>query len=243
MAPCWKLNEIEDVNRVVLPELLDVLPPEDASARRSRRDLRRVNAWMNHQQIMARVLRENPAGRGAAQIAELGAGDGHFLLSVARLVHGQWPGAQAMLVDRLNAVALETLEEFRQTGWQARLELAEAMAWLRSPKARTLEVIMSNLFFHQFETAPLAEMLRLAARSARLVVALEPRRSRLTRLGGRLLWAIGCGPVTCHDARISIRAGFAGREISALWPDEENWRLTERPAGLFNHLFIAKRRE
>ena len=89
----------------------------------------------------------------------------------------------------------------------------------------------------------LTDLLRLAATSSRLVVALEPRRSWLTRLGGRLLWVIGCGPVTRHDAHISIRAGFAGRELSALWPDPKNWSLTERPAGLFSHLFVARRKD
>jgi len=28
-----------------------------------------------------------------------------------------------------------------------------------------------------------------------------------------------------------------------LWPAPENWLLTERPSGLFTHLFIARRKE
>jgi hypothetical protein len=52
---------------------------------------------------------------------------------------------------------------------------------------------------------------------------------------------IGCSWVTIHDAEASIRAGFVRQEMSALWPDKKNWRLTERRAGLFSHLFIAKR--
>ncbi|MGA2244337.1 MAG: class I SAM-dependent methyltransferase [Verrucomicrobiota bacterium] len=231
------------MNRIVLPELLDGLPPEAAAARRSRRDLRRLNAWMSHPRIMSRVLRENIGGRGGPQIAELGAGDGHFLLTVARRLNGQWPGTQATLVDRLNAVAPETFEDFRRAGWRARSEIAEAAAWLRGAPGRAHDVLLSNLFLHQFEAEPLREMLRLAADAARVVVALEPRRSWLPRCCGRLLWAIGCGPVTRHDAQISIRAGFAGREISALWPDQESWRLTERPAGLTSHLFVARRKE
>jgi len=65
----------------------------------------------------------------------------------------------------------------------------------------------------------------------------------LPRLCGRLLWLIGCGPVTRHDGRISIRAGFAGSELSALWPDKKNWELVERPVGLFSHLFTARRKD
>ena len=48
------------MNRIVLPELLDELPPEAADARRSRRDLQRLNVWMGHAGIMARALRVDP---------------------------------------------------------------------------------------------------------------------------------------------------------------------------------------
>jgi hypothetical protein len=47
--------------------------------------------------------------------------------------------------------------------------------------------------------------------------------------------------VTCYDAVVSVRAGFAGHELSTLWPDKSNWRLTEQPAGAFSHLFIAQK--
>lgn len=228
--------------RLVLPELLDVLPPQDASALRSRRDLRRVNAWMQHPQMMARALQENLPASNVQQIVELGAGDGHFLLSVAKRLNGRWSGTQAVLVDRLNVPDPQICEQFHSIGWQARVEIAEAIEWLRRAQPGTPQIIISNLFFHQFETEQLAEMLRLAAGASHLVVALEPRRSWLSGICGRLLWAIGCGPVTRHDARISIRAGFAGTELSALWPDKQNWRLTEQPAGVFSHLFIARRK-
>lgn len=232
-----------NVNRIVLPELLDVLPPQEPAALRSRRDLRRVNAWMRHPQIMAHTLQAHTPGRDAQHLVELGAGDGHFLLSVAERVNGRWPDTQAVLVDQLQVLDPRTCEEFRPFGWHARAEIAEAAEWLRQTRPQTAQVIISNLFFHQFQSEPLAEMLRLAAGSSRLVIALEPRRSWLSRFFGRLLWAIGCGPVTRHDAQISIRAGFVGSELSALWPDKPNWRLTEQPAGLFSHLFIARRKD
>jgi hypothetical protein len=57
------------------------------------------------------------------------------------------------------------------------------------------------------------------------------------------MWLIGCGPVTRHDGRISVRAGFAGSELSTLWPDKQNWELVERRVGLFSHLFIARRKD
>jgi hypothetical protein len=231
------------MERIVLPELLDVLPPQDQSSLRSRRDLRRLNAWMRHPRVMARVLNKYLMDQDARQIVELGAGDGHFLLSVAQRLHGQWPGATATLVDRLDVLDPQTRNDFDRLGWRIRAEIAEAAEWLRLMPPGTTGAVISNLFLHQFQTEELAEMLRLAAQSARLVVALEPRRSWLPRLCGRLLWVIGCGPVTRHDGRISIRAGFAGTELSALWPDKKNWELVERSVGLFSHLFIARRKD
>ena len=231
------------MERIVLPELLDVLPPQDQSALRSRRDLRRLNAWMGHPRVMACVLQKNLPNQNARHVVELGAGDGHFLASVAGRLRGQWPGATATLVDQLDALDPQTREQFKRLGWNVGVEIAEAAEWLRQvPPAKTGAVI-SNLFFHQFPAEPLAEMLRLAANSARLIVALEPRRSWLPRLCGGLLWVIGCGPVTRHDGRVSIRAGFSGSELSALWPDKKNWELVERPVGLFSHLFIARRKD
>jgi hypothetical protein len=47
--------------------------------------------------------------------------------------------------------------------------------------------------------------------------------------------------VTQHDAVRSVRAGFLGRELSALWPVNDEWQLSEQSAGLFSHCFIAKR--
>lgn len=193
---------------------------------------------------MARVLRENLPPGQPQRIVELGAGDGHFLLNVARRLKGQLPGTEAVMVDRLNALDPQVHEGFRRIGWSSRLDLVEAAEWLRQAKSGAAQTtIISNLFFHQFEAAPLQEMLRLAAGTSRRVVALEPRRTRLTKLGGWMLWAIGCSQVTRHDANISIRAGFSGSELTALWPDKERWRLIERPVCFFSHLFIAQRKD
>jgi hypothetical protein len=231
------------MKRIVLPELLDALPPRDQSALRSRRDLRRINAWMRHPRIMTRLLQTYLLDQDARHLVELGAGDGHFLLSVARRLQGQWPGAQATLVDRLDALEPQTRDQFQRLGWRVRAEIAEASEWLRQSPPNPTGTIVSNLFLHQFQTEQLAELLRLTARSARVVIALEPRRSWLPRLCGRLLWVIGCGPVTCHDGPISIRAGFDGSELSSLWPDKNNWELVERPVDPFSHLFIARRKD
>jgi hypothetical protein len=198
---------------------------------------------MGHPRVMARHLKQNFSDKSARQIVELGAGDGHFLFSVASRLNGKWPGTSAILVDQLDALDPKLREQFKQLDWSVRLDVAEASAWLGQAKPSAARAIVSNLFFHQFKTEQLTQMLRLAGNSSSLVIALEPRRSWLPRVCGRLLWVIGCGPVTCHDGHISVCAGFSGRELSALWPDKQNWELTERPIGLFSHLFIARRKD
>ena len=76
------------MKRIVETELLDTLPPDDPRAAGSRRDLRRLNAWMHNHDIMANALQTAVNGRTPKQIIELGSGDGDFLLRVARLVTG-----------------------------------------------------------------------------------------------------------------------------------------------------------
>jgi hypothetical protein len=228
--------------RLVEPELLDELPPQDPRALRSRRDLRLLNFSMGHPWLMARALSDQLRVTNPPRIVELGAGDGHFLLNVSRRLRRKWPKGEAILVDRLDSFDPRIRERFNRLGWSVRTEIKTASEWLQQSRPGTADAIISNLFLHQFQNEELVGMLRLAAASTGLLIAVEPRRARLTRLSGRLLWCIGCSPVTRHDADISIRAGFYGPELSALWPDRENWVLTERSAGLFSHLFIARRK-
>lgn len=230
------------MERVVQPELLDILPARDGSALRSRRDIHRLNVMMGHPRLLAAAVEQSWRGRDQRRIVELGAGDGRCLLSVARHLQRKSFHVQATLVDRLDVLEQATREEFGSMGWHIETAIADATEWLCQAGTAATGTIVSNLFLHQFTDTQLSEMLRLAAQSADSVIALEPRRSMLSRVCGRFLWLAGCGRVTRHDGRVSIRAGFAGREISRLWPDGNDWDLTERPTGLFSHLFIARRR-
>ena len=229
--------------RVVGPELLDELPVQDPRALRSRRDLRRGNTWLRHPRIMARTLQEGFSIHRPLEITELGAGDGHFLWRVACRLRRQWPAAEATLVDRLDALDPLMRNRFSLLGWRIQAEVADATEWLRRAPPKANGVILCNLFLHQLRAEQLAELFCLAARSARVVIALEPRRVWWTYVYSHLLWMNGSGPITRHDGPISIRAGFTGRELSAFWPDDGGWQLVERPASLFTHLFMARRKD
>ena len=82
------------------------------------------------------------------------------------------------------------------------------------------EIVVANLFLHHFDDASLAGLFRVIAGRTRLFIAIEPRRALWPLFCSRLLWAIGCNRVTRHDAVVSVRAGFSGEELSALWPDK-----------------------
>jgi hypothetical protein len=227
------------VKRIVQSELLDTLPPDDPRAVHSRRDLRRLNDWMRNHVIMADALQGALNRHAPGQITELGAGDGNFLLQVAQKLSPDWPNVMATLIDLQKNVSKETLVAFADLSWRAEAVVADVFHW---PKASTPGgAVIANLFLHHFENAPLATLLRLISQRANIFIALEPSRSRWSVFCSRLLWIIGCNDVTRHDAAISVRAGFSGQELSLLWPNKQNWRLTEQRAGAFSHLFIAQK--
>ena len=225
------------MKRLVQPELLDTLPAGDPRAVRSRRDLRRVNGWMRQHVLMADALKNALNGHAPGHITELGAGDGNFLLRVAQKISPRWPNVQTTLLDLQKNVSAETLAALAALNWRAEAVVADVFD---RPQISS-DAVLANLFLHHFAEARLTELLRLISQHAQLFIALEPRRAAWTLFCSRLLWAIGCNDVTRHDAVISVRAGFSGTELSDLWPDKQNWRLTERCAGAFSHLFIAQK--
>jgi hypothetical protein len=228
------------MKRLVQPELLDTLPPDDPRAVRSRYDLSRINWWMRNHSIMATALINNLAA-APEQITEFGAGDGDFLLRVAQKMSPQWPKVNVLLLDLQKNVSAHTRAAFAKLGWCADVVVADVFEW--SPSGDADEVVIANLFLHHFEDAQLSGLLRKISQSTKLFIAIETHRFASPLLIETLLWLIGCNDVTRHDAVVSIRAGFDGEEISALWPDQKNWQLTEHRAGLFSHLFIARRCE
>jgi SAM-dependent methyltransferase len=215
------------------PEWLDELPAEDPRARRSRSDLRRVNAIMGNARIVAGALAAAPRS-----VVDLGAGDGAFALRLARALSR--PPVQVTLVDRQHIVSPRTLRAFESMGTRVEIAQHDVFEWLE--RAPTIsDAIVANLFLHHFEDEPLARLLSLAARRTSTFVACEPRRSSLALAGARLLGAIGCNDVTRHDAAVSVRAGFRDAELSRLWPAGA-WTLREERRGGFSHLFAAQRR-
>jgi hypothetical protein len=224
--------------RIIQPELLDELPPEDPRARRSRQDLRRVNAWMGNGRILIRALNGLPINPPST-LAELGAGDGDLMLRLGKRLAGRWPGVRVWLVDQHRLLTAQTTEQFARLGWTADAVRADALEWLSH--AQAVDVIVANLFLHHCEAGALRMLFGAVADRTQAFIACEPRRRRFAWTAGLMLGLIGCGAVTRHDAVVSVRAGFSDGELSRLWPQRESWSLREGRAGLFSHRFAAWR--
>ncbi len=231
------------MERCVEPELLDALVPDDPRAVGSRRDLQKVNASMGNGRILVHGLRSALKHPGPSRIVEIGAGDGCFALGIARrLARGGKP-AEFVLVDRLNAMPSEARAEFERLGGTVKFLVADVFDWLREPPAKPCDAIVANLFLHHFSEAQLTALFQQVSLRTGLFIAVEPRRSQWCLRFSQWLWVLGCNQVTRHDAQVSVRAGFAGRELSRLWPVTPGWNLEERAAGLFSHLFVARRKD
>jgi hypothetical protein len=229
------------MQRCVEPEWLDELPPGDPRAMRSRRDLQRIHSWMGNVGIMARLLGNVAAGQENLRVTELGAGDGTFMLRVARRLKGKAPKAKLELVDRLSVVAPETRRGFAELGWG--LEIISADVFDRLANGVSADVITATFFLHHFPDERLGQLFQQIAVSTKQFIVCEPQRSAVALRASHLLGLIGCNAVTRHDGVISVRAGFKDRELSSLWPQDSNWLTEECSAGFASHTFAARRRE
>jgi len=221
------------MGRVLTSEILDVLPPDDPRALRSRRDLVLINAVMCQSVIMANALSAFAAPK---LIADLGGGDGRFMLRVAKRLAKRWPSVTVMIADRRAIVSVQTRACFARLGWRCENLTGDVLETL--PLIQP-DIVTANLFLHHLDDAALSQLLGLVARHTRAFVACEPRRSAFALLGARMVFALGANDVTRHDAVASVRAGFGGRELCGLWPAGANWRLAEHGVFPFTHLFQA----
>ena len=229
--------------RTLHPELLDDLSVDHPGAVGSRRDLRRINTLMGHAGILARSLKNIFPKQPPSHLLEIGAGDGKLLLRVAQCLPANWRNLDVTIVDQQDLLRADTKIEFAVLNWRVRSVEADVFDWLSDPATEKSDAVLANLFLHHFTNEQLQLLFSEIAKKADALIAVEPRRSPWPLFCTQLLSLIGCNAVTCHDAPVSVRAGFTARELSALWPRDGNWELTERRAGLFSHLFVARRKD
>ena len=178
--------------RKLTPELLDHLPHDDLGAMRSRSDLRRINRFMGNESWITSVMPKR-----ANHITEIGAGDGQLILKIAQ----QRPEAEITAYDLAPRPA----------------HLPHSVKWIegdlfsQEPPSHG-GTLIANLFLHHFTDTQL-ETLGGWIRNFQTVIINEPLRSRLPMLLGKIA-APFVHPITRHDMRVSIEAGFAPGELA-----------------------------
>jgi SAM-dependent methyltransferase len=216
------------ISRRVSPEILDTLEDNDPAALRNRRDLRRLNAVMgNHRWLCNRLEYEVRPGD---RVLELGAGDGWLLRQLARRLCGR--GVAITGLDRCGAPTdLPPEAEWIQADL---LEFADWSAY---------SVIVVNLLLHQFEDEALRTLGARMGASARCVIGNETVRGPWHSFMARVSFLLGMGPVSRHDAVVSVRAGFRPGELASLLGlTDEAWQVEER-ISIFSALRFCARRE
>jgi len=225
--------------RVLTPELLDSLPPTNPAAQASRRDLRRLHPLLGQIGLWTRWFAENFPARPPASLADLGAGDGSLLGTVLLRAYPKGGhGARIFFVDRQPVVPESTLAHLRRCNWLPTVMTTDIFEWAEEDPP--VEATLANLFLHHFDEAGITRLFSALARKTSAFAAAEPRRNHLAFLATQTLGLIGCHPVTRHDARVSVAAGFRGRELSGLWPSS-GWKVRECSCGPFTHFFSAQK--
>jgi len=195
--------------RVLKPEILDQLPPDQAQA--SLQDLVRINRRWGGHATLKRMLKDSVRPEEAFSFLDIGAASGDMGARVR-----QWyPGARVTSLDYV----------------------ASHLAGAASPKIvgdafhlpfrpTSFDFVFCSLFLHHFNGDEVVKLLRSfgeVARRAVLVIDLE----RHPVAYYFIAWSrplFGWDPVTVHDGAISVEAAFLPRELEDL----------ARRAGLLN---------
>ena len=187
--------------RVLKPELLDTLPPEEARA--SLADLVRVNKyWGGHSTLRRLVDRVIPPGE-AFTLLDVGAASG----DMGRVLREIRPLARV--------TSLDYLESHLAAGTGARVA-GDAFTLPFAP--RSFDYVFSSLFLHHFTDERVVELLAGFGRVARkqvLVIDLW-RHPVPYYFISRTRWLFGWHPVTVYDGAISVEAAFSPEELTNL---------------------------
>ena len=194
------------MKRTCEPELLDSLPFDHPDAAHSRRDLRIVNGFMRSKAWFRKTL--PGLVRPGETVLELGAGTGELGVDL---------NSRGIPVDGLDLWPRPAAWPPERKWHQADLKAFGGYG--------AYPVVMGNLIFHQFRDEELAQLGALLRRTARVIVANEPQRRRLSQAVMAAVGPLfGASHVTLHDGRISIAAGFLEYELpTALGLDSREW--------------------
>jgi ubiquinone/menaquinone biosynthesis C-methylase UbiE len=187
--------------RVIEPELLDHLPPEEA--RRNLADLVRINRRFGGHAVLRKALQRVIRPEEGFTALDIGAASG----DTARLIQQIFPRASVTSLD-CNGVNLGGAPQPKLIADAFRLPFAP----------ESFDIVLSSLFLHHFEDAHVSALLRSFYRIARrAVVVCDLERHVLPYLFlPATKYLLGWQRVTIHDGVISVRAAFRAKELLEL---------------------------
>lgn len=193
----------ESMKRIVEPEILDDLAPDDPNAVRSRKDLRLINRFMAGE---AWILKQVSNMKNVRRIVELGAGDGQ-LSNALKSQQSECVVVALDLVPRpksaADGVIWESVSVLDYDGYDEHC------------------IVVANLFIHHLQDSELRS-LGEKLKDVRAVVFAEPHRKKSALCMGRLIFPV-VNHVTRHDMITSIKAGFVRGEIEGLLGSGFQW--------------------
>jgi hypothetical protein len=208
-------------------EILDALPPSHPHALANRRDLQLINRLMGTRRWFRRVLLGPVFASG--RILELGAGQG--LLS-------------DFLRRRCDQDSLWQWHTLDIQPVPSRVN--KGLQWhhcdlLQFREYHTFEVVFGNLILHQFDANKLQSLGNRLQQGPRALVFQEPWRTSVFYWGSLLL-TLFMHPVSRHDARVSVRAGFRAEELAGLLGlHPEVWKVNVEYSLLGAYRMVALR--
>lgn len=216
------------MQRIVKPEILDQLDPDDPAALKNRLDLRLFNWLMWNNGWMRRTLTciVNPED----SVLELGAGVGDFGL----YLHGSQtpPGFGYAGLDRLP----------RPAQWPV------AWAWHQADLVdfhgyADYTVLCGTFILHQFDNAVLQKLFQTILPHLRALIFCETARRRLHLVQLPLSYLLGINYVSRHDTRVSIEGGFYGQELpELLCLEPDKWMIETTMTFLGAYRLVAVRK-
>jgi hypothetical protein len=200
---------MRELDRIIIPEILDSLNPADPRAIRSRRDLRWIDLFLGNSRWIVRQLKKQTPP--PARIIEIGAGEG----DLCRRVQTSLPSSTVTGLDLIQRPG----------------NLPEVIKWSSGDFFQILpkidaDVCIGSLILHHFSDEALRD-LGAGLQSFRSLTFCEPLRSHLPLFLAKLTCPV-LSEVTRHDMPASIRAGFITGELPALLGlDSKNWHIRE----------------
>lgn len=187
--------------RLILPELLDTLPP--AQARASLRDLVRINRRWGGHSTLRKLLRKSVPDTASFSLLDVGAASG----DMGACIRQWYPAAKVTSLDYVES-HLAASRGQRVAGDAFRLPFLPA----------SFDYVFCSLFLHHFRDQQVVELLRRFGQVARrAVLAIDLERNPIPYYF--MAWSrplLGWDPVTVHDGAISVEAAFRAQELEEL---------------------------